>query len=41
MGAGSTRVTAASMVINVDRRLLYTTDGQPDRGTFGIDRSRT
>jgi len=40
VGAGPARVTAASMVINLDRRILYATDGQPDRGNFGIDRSR-
>jgi isopenicillin-N N-acyltransferase-like protein len=29
-------VTAASIVIDLDRRILYATDGQPDRGDYGV-----
>jgi isopenicillin-N N-acyltransferase-like protein len=29
-------VTAASIVIDLDRRILYATDGQPDRGEYGV-----
>jgi isopenicillin-N N-acyltransferase-like protein len=29
-------VTAASIVIDLERRILYATDGQPDRGEYGV-----